>query len=496
MRRPLRGSAALLTVAALGLAALPAAPASAAPAAPAAAKPPAVVGGAGSGDTLFPTYGNTGYDVRHYGIRLAYASDGSIRATTTVDAKATKPLSRFSLDLEGLTVDRVTVDGRRAMFRRTGAGGTKLVITPKKAAAGRFRVEVRYHGKPVTHTDPDGSQDGWVPSATGATALNEPVGAQTWYPNNNTPRDKASFDVALTVPKKLAAASNGVLTSRRTKDGRTTWRWRQRQPMATYLSMVAIGRFDVYRSTVRLEHGRRIPAWTFVEPKLGTAKAQRALLPKVLRFSERQYGRYPFDATGLVVQDLGVGYALETQTRPFFDGVPDDATLVHEIAHQWFGDSVTPKDWGDIWLNEGFASYAEANWAQAHGGPTTWQAFQATYAANGPSSDLWSPAPNALEDPADLFADPVYTRGGMTLEALRHRIGDAAMRRLLTAWAREHRYGTVRTGQFVALAERVSGQDLGGFFREWLVVPERPAGYEDAGSTRLAPPSGSRSRHE
>lgn len=492
MRHPLRGWAALLTSTAVGLALLPAAPATAAPAA-SAAKPAPVAGGQTVGDSLFGEIGGTGYDVRHYGIALAYATDGTIKATTTIQAKAARPLSELTLDLEGLSVDRVTVDGRRATFVRRD---TKLVVTPARAASGRFTVEVRYHGRPTTHIDPDGAQDGWVPSKTGATALSEPVGAQTWFPNNNTPRDKATFDVAITAPKKLAAASNGELRSRRTHDGQTTWRWRQSQPMATYLSLLAIGRFDVYRSTVALEGGRTIPAWTFVEPGLGSAKAQRDLLPKVLRFSEKQYGRYPFSATGMVIQDLGVGYALETQTRPFFDGVPDDATLVHEIAHQWYGDSVTPRDWGDIWLNEGFATYAEANYAAEHGGPTTWQAFQQTYAANGPESDLWSPAPAALTDPADLFGSPVYERGGLTLEALRHRIGDAKMRTLLRAWAAQQRYGVVATSDFVALAERTTGENLGTFFATWLYQEGRPAGYEDAGVARVAPPSGSRSRHE
>jgi aminopeptidase N len=482
MHPPLSRWAARLGAGALAVTLLPLAP-STATAAPVAAQAPAkapaaapgtVAGGTTADDSLFPEIGNTGYDVKHYKIALAYAADGSVQATTTIEATAKKQLSSFSLDLEGLTVDRVRVEGRDATFSRAG---TKLLVTPAKPAGGKFTVAVRYHGKPVTHIDPDGSQDGWVPSKTGATALNEPLGAQTWYPNNNTPRDKASFDVALTVPKALAAASNGVLRNRKTAHGRTTWSWRQRQPMATYLSMVAIGDFDVYRSKVKLQHGRTISAWTFVQPSLGDAAAQRALLPKVLRFSEQQYGRYPFDGTGMVIQDLGVGYALETQTRPFFDGVPDDSTLVHEIAHQWFGDSVTPRDWGDIWLNEGFATYAEANWASEHGGPTTWQAFQKVYDANDASSDLWKPAPRGLEDPADLFGEPVYSRGALTLEALRHRIGDARMETLLRTWAKRQKGKSVRTSQFVALAEQVSDQDLGWFFRSWLEVTAKPAGY-------------------
>ena len=506
MHPPLRPWAARAAVGALAVSMLPlaATTASAAPAAPAAtpalsaARP--VAGGPSAGDSLFPEIGNTGYDVRHYAIALTYAKDGSIKATTTIQAKAKKRLTSFSLDLEGLTVDRVRVDGREATFTRAK---TKLVVTPARAAAGRFTVAVRYQGKPVTHIDPDGSQDGWVPSPTsgGATALSEPVGSQTWFPNNNTPRDKAAYDIALTVPKKLAAASNGVLKSRRTSHGRTTWRWQQRQPMATYLSLVAIGRFDVYRSTVTLQHGRRIPAWTFVQPELGDAAAQRALLPKVLRFSEKQYGPYPFDATGMVIQKLGVGYALETQTRPFFDGVPDDSTVVHELAHQWYGDAVTPKDWGDIWLNEGFASYAEDNWTAEHGGPSTWASFQETYDANGPDSDLWKPAPIRLTDGEQLFGDSSYVRGRLTLEALRREIGDRDMRTLLRTWAERYRGRSVTTSQFVALAERVSGEDLGAFFRVWLEVPAKPAGYEGkraqaevGAAVAVTPPSGSRRR--
>ena len=260
----------------------------------------------------------------------------------------------------------------------------------------------------MTHIDPDGAQDGWVPSTTGATALSEPVGAQTWFPNNNTPRDKATFDVALTVPKKLAAASNGVLRSRqdlRRQDdlelAPAASRWRPTSRWSRSATSTSTARRSSSSTVGRSPRGRFVAARASARPRRSASCCRRSCA-----FSEKQYGRYPFDGTGMVIQDLDVGYALETQTRPFFDGVPDDATLVHELAHQWFGDSVTPRDWGDIWLNEGFATYAEANWAAEHGGPTTWQAFQKTYDANDASSDLWKPAPNALKDPADLFGEP------------------------------------------------------------------------------------------
>jgi aminopeptidase N len=427
-------------------------------------------------DSLFPEVGSSRYNVKHYAIKLTYQTSGEIKAKTTLIAKTKGPLTSFSLDLEGLTVDKVKVNGHKADFSRRD---NKLIIKPSKVLNGRFSATIKYHGKPVTHIDPDGSSEGWIPTDDGATTLNEPVGAMTWFPNNNTPRDKATFDMKITVPSKLEVAGSGDPASVRRHDGQETWRWVQPKQQATYLAMISIGNYDVYRSTMTTTTGRRIPIWSFIEPKLGTQAAARALIPKAIRFAERRFGPYPFNSAGIVVKDTDVGYALETQNRPVFDNdegeTVDDLTNVHEWAHQWYGNSVTLSDWRDIWLNEGFAGYAEWLWDAAHGGPSTAAKFQQEYDDHPASDDLWLLPPAALQEPADLFDSRIYLRGRMTLEALRQEVGSHDFFVILRRWAQQNEYGNVTTADFIALSERVSGKDLDAFFHAWLEVAERPA---------------------
>ncbi len=428
-----------------------------------------------SGDSLFPYAGNGGYDVRRYHVSLSYhPGNDRIQAVTRIRARAQHPLSSFSLDLSGLHVQTVRVDGRHARFTRHGH---EVVITPALPVRGAFTTSVTYAGRPDKHTDPDKTSEGWIRTPDGATALGEPVGTMTWLPVNNTPRDKARYTFRVTAPARLAVASNGVLTHR-TRHGRTTtWVWQERVPMASYLAMVSIGRYRVFHSTMRSVTGRRLPVWSFVQRSLKGQRRARALVPRVIRFEERHFGPYPMRSVGLVAHRLDVGYALETQERPVFAGKVSTTDLVHELAHQWYGDSVTLRDWGDIWLNEGFATYAEWLWSGAHGGPTPAETFRTAYRKHGPKSHLWSPPPASFTDPADLFGAPVYERGAMTLQALRGKVGSKAFFQILRAWAAQHRHSGASTREFMALSERISGKHLDKLFHDWLFTSARPKGY-------------------
>jgi aminopeptidase N len=238
--------------------------------------------------------------------------------------------------------------------------------------------------------------------------------------------------------------------------------------MATYLATATIGRFEVSRS-----RANGIPSFIAVDPRESKrAAAVLAKLPAILDFYGRSFGEYPFGATGAIVDHApSVGYALETQTRPLFDGTPDRLTLAHELSHQWFGDAVTLNSWPEIWLNEGFATWAEWRWLQHSGGPGTASVFESLYATGPNDTGFWNPPPGDPGKPENLFDGTIYVRGAMTLEALRQRIGGATFFRILRDWLLAHRYDNGTTRQFIALAEQDSGTELTGFLRAWLYRP-------------------------
>jgi Peptidase family M1 domain/Peptidase M1 N-terminal domain len=650
-------------------------------------------GAAGIGDPYYPLDGNGGYDVRHYRLDVSYdpATD-RLTGKATISAKAKQNLSSFNLDFVGLTIRSLTVDGETAKWKRAGQ---ELTITPKhKIKSGdRFTVVVRYRGVPETLEE--FGLSGFIHTDDGAIVIGEPHVASSWFPADDHPRDKASFEFRITVPAGLEAIANGRLVSQSTQDGQTTWRWDAPEPMATYLAFMAIGQFDM-RSYVadgvkywdaidsslmgdiappltpttgtqllysqigepaykRLTRTLTVPPggstltfrvnrdteptwdhlfveartaggtnWTtlpdanghtsqdvgscpffldpnpfllhYLTPKVvdpgdpsdpgddvlscdptGTSGVWNAASgfspdwetwsialanpgaapistevsityasdgsvqgrgvaiddivvssgpgstsfeadadqldgwvapiagpegsadnpntwtpassvagipgpgvgalksfdrqPEIIAWEASNFGPYPFATGGGVVDNVEVGFALENQTRPtyspfFFGPDGNDFVVVHELAHQWFGDSLAVNRWQHIWLNEGFATYAEWMWSEHEGFETPAEIFDAF--SQIPADDpFWA---LAIGDPGvnQLFDFPVYGRGAMTLQALRAEIGDATFFDLLKQWTARRAGGTVTTNQFKNLAEKLSGKDLDDLFDEWL----------------------------
>jgi Peptidase family M1 domain/Peptidase M1 N-terminal domain/Immune inhibitor A-like, MAM domain len=645
-------------------------------------------GAAGIGDPYFPLDGNGGYDTRHYLLDLRYdpATD-LLRGVATIRARATQDLSSFNLDLVGLNVRAIAVNGRPARWSRDAH---ELTITPRRTLHKheRFVVKIAYDGVPHTIVDNALGEGGFFNTDDGSLVAGQPHGAAAWYPVNDHPLDKAAYTFRVSVPTGLQVVANGVLKGNWTKRGWTTWLWDAPDPMASYLTTVDIGEFNLrsYRANglrfwdavdpdlytrpeprtgqqfalsqsadttyKRLMHTVDVPAggaqlsfwvnrdteqnWDFffveahtvgaddwttlpdanghtthdtglvcpyslglhpflahyesptaeggcspagttgewwarsgasdgyeqwvidlsrfagkqIEVSLSYASddlfnfggveiddvtvstgqgttgfeddgdaldgwtvpgapegsaanandwiagtsadtptpvgelidAAFAREPDAIAFLSDLFGPYPFVAAGGIVDDLrGLGFALETQTRPvyglgFFEdraGPPDIGVIVHELAHQWTGDYLALGRWQDIWLNEGFATYTEWLWSEHEGQGTAQETFDAVTSIP-PDDDFWK---LAIGDPGPdhLFDGPVYDRGAATLHALRLKIGDDAFFQLLRRWVRQNAGGNVTTPQFIALAERISGQDLGAFFDEWLFTGERPA---------------------
>lgn len=454
------------------------------------AAPAGSPGSDSGGDPYFPLDGNGGYDVGRYRIHNTYqpATD-RLRGRTVLRATARKELSSFSLDLV-LAVDAVWVNGRRAAFAKPK--GHELRVRPVAAlpAGEPFTVRVDYHGRPSTVRSVGVSPgvDLYFHKPGETVAMGQPQNGPWWFAANETPNDKARYDIRIRVPSGREAVSNGSLVARRTDQGWTTWHWRVTDPITTYLAFFAAGDF-------RMEYGEvagRTHVYA-VSTRLGIQarrKAMRQLRTSqgIVTWLEGAFGDYPYAQTGGVVTALESGYALETATRPvypWYDDTDANAALliVHELAHQWFGDDISLRRWRDIWLNEGFATYAEWLYAEEHGGDTVAESLDKTYGAIAANRPFWDvrigdPGPDAM------FAGAVYVRGAMTLAALANRIGEADFAALLSQWVERHAGGHVTGQAFRQLAEEVSGEELDGFFQHWLDDPVKPARTGENGLVR------------
>jgi len=459
-------------------------PATAAPGPPTPDTPPVdyTPGARTGGDSLFPTIGNGGYDVQHYALDLSYTITTKIlQGTATIRAVATQDLSELSLDLQYLGATAVRVNGVPATFTQDW-NGAKLIVTPAQGIrdGAEFTLAIDYAGVEQPVIDPDGSSEGWVPSTTyGAIVVAEPIGAQGWFPNNNVPYDRATFEVRMRVPEGWDVVATGDLLSTDTADGFTTYHWSESKPIPTYLASVAIGHYDLSYS--QLTGGPR-PLYVAMDASFtnkATIGANQQRVPQILQFYADWYGvDYPWTTAGGIVPRQSVGYSLETATKPIYATTtaatttgPSITTIAHEQAHQWFGDLVTLARWRDIWLNEGMTEFSSWVWQEReNGGTATATRFANQY--NSTSTTFWRVPPADPPTAADIFdSNAMYTRGAMVMEAIRQIVGEPTFLDIQRAWLQEHAYSAATTEDYIATVKRLSGKDpdcWDEFFQQWL----------------------------
>lgn len=458
----------------------------------------------GIGDPLFPYLGNPGYDVTAYDLAFTYSGDNTkpLDAVTKIDALTTERLERVNLDLTQGTVSSVEVDGTPARFV---TAGEDLVVTPRSAIDAGARMRITVH-----HTsETDGKDGGWLRTTDGLAMANQADAARRVFPGNDHPADKAYFTFRITTPERLTAVANGLPVAKTRHGGTVIWTYRTHHPMATELAQVSIGNSAV----VHREGPHGLPVRDVV-PAADREKLERwlAKTPAHLRWMEREVGPYPFETYGMLIAGADTGFELETQTLTLFERslftrpeYPEwyvDSIMVHELAHHWFGNSVSPRTWSDLWLNEGHATWYEARYAEEHAKKALKTRMRNAYrnsdrwrAAGGPPA---APEPPTPGQPISLFRPVVYDGSALVLYALRQRIGDDAFQRVERDWVRIHRDGTATTADFTSLASRISGRDLSGFFKEWLygrTTPPMPGHPDWRTDPPVAPDPARDARH-
>ncbi|WP_026360671.1 M1 family metallopeptidase [Amycolatopsis nigrescens] len=421
-------------------------------------------GASGAGDPYYPDDGNGGYDALDYEVTVSYdPAKRHLDGDSTVTAKATGDLERFNLDLRGLDVAGVEVDGKPAQFRREGE--FELVITPAEPLRGgsTFSTRVRYSGTPRTGEEGPLGSNGWAYTSTGgAYVIGEPHSAAYWYPANETPRDKATFALTARVPAGWAVVSNGREEATATEDGWTTTSFREPSPVASYLTTIAVDRFTIDRENITTD----IPVLSAYAPGAGGRREVGDRVVEVIEFLSDKFGPYPQSAAGGIYLNEKIGFSLETQTRPTYAQWADLETVVHENAHQWFGNSVSVASWADICLNECLASYAQWLWAEGKEGQNLDERFRNAVDGLRGNQEFWS---HKLYDMgAGNEFDGVYDKGILATHALRKKVGEPVFAKVLREWPAAHKHGNASWPEFEKFVEGAAGSDLSGFFAAWF----------------------------
>ncbi|MEO3978544.1 M1 family metallopeptidase [Streptomyces sp. CAU 1734] len=436
-------------------------------------------------DSYFPLHGDSGHHTTAYDLELEYLPhsgrlDG--RAVISAVAGSAGPLAEIVLDLGRFRLGKVLVDGRRPA--RYTHRADRLRIRPARPlpAGAAFTVEVRYTGVPQPVRTRDWGELGWEQLHEGALVASQPIGAPSWFPCNDRPGDKAVYRITVTAPTPYTAVANGRLISRTIGASTTTWVYEQPEPMAAYLATVQIGPYEL----VDIAGAGAVPQPAAVPRALlgGRFEHDFARQPRMMTVFRDLFGPYPFEEYGVVIVDEELEVPVEAQGLSVFgtnhvDGQRGSERLIaHELAHQWFGNSLTVADWRHIWLNEGFAKYAEWLWSELSGG-----ASAGAKAASSRARLALLPQDLTVADPGvrRMFDDRVYERGALTLHALRTELGHPAFVGLLREWTAVHRGGVVTTEQFIALARGRSPRPLDDLFTRWLYEPALPPLPQPAG---------------
>jgi len=433
------------------------------------------VGAATAGDPYDPKAGNGGYVVTHYDLVLDYrVNTNRLGAAAALSLTSTQRLARFSLDLAGLTATNVLVNGSRAARYTQSAG--KLTIAPARAipADTDFTVVVRYGGSPSPRTSPWGDV-GWEELSDGVLVAGQPTGAPTWFPCNDHPGNKATYRIAITLASPYRAVASGQMISATPRSSRTEWVYESAEPMATYLATLQIGQ---YRPRP-LADARGIPQSGFIPADLVREfDADFGQQATMIRVFEELFGPFPFAQYTVVVTDDELEIPLEAQGLSIFgrnhvDGDGGSTRLIaHELAHSWFGNSLTADSWRHIWLHEGFACYAEWLWSDASGGPKVQRlADQHWSRLNGLDQDfqIGDPGPDLM------FDDRLYKRGALTLHAVRLTLGDEKFFTMLKAWTAANKYGSVSTERFLNHVAGYTKSDVRALLMTWLFEERLPA---------------------
>lgn len=437
----------------------------------------------GLGDDLFPDLGSSDVDVQSYLVRLAIDPTlDEIDGAVTIEAEVADDIAVMPLDQIGLDVERVEVDGIEVGF---GLTDTELLIDLPPDIAAMVTVRVEYSFVPSGATSAVGLPAGWFVNAAtdDSYVLNEPDGARTWLPSNDHPSDKAKWTFEVTVPSGTTAAANGELIARTVEGDADVWIWAEFEPMPTYLVQMIVGSYEVVvADPVLLASGREVPL-THVVPTGERTEFEAAFesIGPQMDFFEQRFGPYPLERYGLAfVNDLS-GLAMETQGRSMFgaDDFAADAPaflqellLAHELAHQWFGNAVSPASWGDLWLNESLATYAQWLWLDDAGlQPLDEYATQMLARRQSDGESTGEPSV------PDLFGFLRYDGGAPVVHALRLTLGDEPFFELLSTWVADNADTSRSTDDFIDLATEVHGSDLTEFFDDWLFAGDLPDEY-------------------